>query len=280
MKKILDLLLSVVYAIFPTLQCNLANRKVKRQITQQDLKNSEAPSLKKANTSLETLKEKYNEGIKQKDSLEGKAKTSIVGITIAVTLILGYSSFLSGLLEKLGSKIAYYCAIILFIAAVAYMLISALHSMRLIINENIVYDPNILNQDQQEEYRNAIGLNQLQNIVRNNHAWTSYACIRNSLICLFIVMFIGIIPLIIPRVENKPQEVYSDHTFLFTQESIDVLENNNITDKYIEKIILDKIDDEKEEDPITIIDQTKKLVIEFSVNNENVDVYQIAVYRE
>ena len=47
MKKIQNMLLSVIYAIYPSLHCYLANRKVKRQITQQDLNNSEAPSLKK-----------------------------------------------------------------------------------------------------------------------------------------------------------------------------------------------------------------------------------------
>lgn len=280
MKKISDLLLSIIFAIFPTLHCTLANRKVKRQITQQDLKNSEAPNLKKANAPLDVLKEKYNESIKQKDSLEGKAKTSVIGVTIAVTLMLGYPSFLSGLLERLEFREAYCWAIILFIAAVAYMLGSAFHSMSLIINENMVYGPDISIKDQQEEYRNSIGLNQLQNIVRNNHACASYTSIRNSLICLFIVMFIGIVPLFGGGSGNRLDKVYSDYNILFTRESIDALGKNNITEDYIEKIILDKVGIEKVEEPSIVIDQTKKLVIEFSVNNENINVYKIDVYKE
>ena len=136
-----------------------------------------------------------------KDKLEDKAKTNVMSVSISITLIMGASNFLSVVNKKFcQNPFISWLNFVLFIISVSYMLIAGIFVVRMLISENkkyvialdkIVGDDNAL----KEEYSIRIAQNQYANIIRNNYVFTSYECIRNALLCLFISLIFVAIPL-------------------------------------------------------------------------------------
>lgn len=148
----------------------------------------EAPS----NITTEKLEELYKYTFKVKERLEDKAKVNIIGITISVSLIVGATGLLSSINTKFENSFVPLCAAILLIASVAYMIISGCLVIHMLTNENETYHVslNSIAKDERTlrgEYDKCIAQNQRKNTIRNNYISTSYACIRNSLVCLFIL---------------------------------------------------------------------------------------------
>jgi hypothetical protein len=149
--------------------------------------------------SINTLKGLYSDEMHRKDKLEDKAKINLVGITIAISLILGASNFLTVISGKYHCSIFSWIVFILFIVAVLYLLIAGILAFEMLMNGNIIHtidlrsfaaDDAVLRQD----YGKCISQNREKNCIRNNYVFTSYECIRNSLVCLFILLVFLVIP--------------------------------------------------------------------------------------
>lgn len=148
---------------------------------------------------IETLREQYNETMRTKDKLEDKAKTNVAGITISITLIMGASGLLSNIYTKFNFPLISWLSFLLFSVSVIYMLIAGIMAIGVLISENEVYTVRLSSlaensQTLRDDYDKCIGQNTTKNLIRNNSVYTSYECIRNALVCLFILLVLVAIP--------------------------------------------------------------------------------------
>lgn len=146
---------------------------------------------------LDDLKDLFNKDLHLKETLEDKAKTNVIGVTISVSLIIGANTLFQNIFVTYGNSVFFWISFVIFVAAVIYMLEAGINSIHVLTAENVIYYPKIgLNEDKQKcDYNLQIGLNRAQNTVRNNFVYTSYVCMRNSLLCLFLVMVSTILPM-------------------------------------------------------------------------------------
>ncbi|MDO4557279.1 MAG: hypothetical protein Q4B70_19370 [Lachnospiraceae bacterium] len=238
--------------------------------------------------STEKLKELYDNTFKTKDKLEDKAKTNIIGITISVSLIIGASGLLSAINIKFGNSLIALCAIIFLIAGVTYMILAGLLVIHVLIGENETYNVNlssIANGEKllQDDYDKCIAQNQRKNIIRNNYVFTSYACIRNSLACLFIILlFIAIPNNLSSKCQSDALEVYSSQTyaFSFTSSTIDYLKENDVRDVVERAVIsaMKKSQSNESDGTFSIIDESNMLFIKYEVSGNSVKILLLEPY--
>ena len=193
---------SIFNCVFPFFDNYKINKKVKKDNTNifSYIENSEK-------ISLEKIEEQYNDSLSDKSKLEDKAKTSIVGITITITLILSISNVLNGIVDKYNSKPITWIAFFLALLSVVYMVGAGILAIKVLVNENIAYKINIKNLSNdkklRKDYECCISKNRNQNIVRNNNIYTSYECIRNSIVCLLIIFIMLSLP-----ISNETKNIY------------------------------------------------------------------------
>lgn len=287
MGKILDV-------VFPMIANHKANKALYEKIHP---KNEAREDIKPAGVlcnvdnadkfSMETLKEQYAATFKTKDKLEDKAKTNIIGITISITLIMGASGILSTLNKKYSSLLLSWILFALFLITVAYMLTAGLLVIRLLISENEIYVVKLNSlasggMELRDDYDMCISLNQIKNTIRNNHIFTSYECIRNALVCLFIVLVLVAVPINMPKDNTDKELIYSSqsYSFLFSSSAVDYLKDNEIRDA-VEKVIVSTINTSKpneETQTFGIVDNRNNLFIKFQVADIVVTVLIIEPY--
>jgi len=187
--------------------------------------------------SIETLKERYVDTFKTKDKLEDKAKTNVIGITISITLIMGASGTLSTLNRRFPSLVLSWITFALVVVTVVYMIIAGLLAIRMLIGENEIYivELNSLASGGtalRDDYAKCIFMNQIKNTIRNNYIFTSYKCIKNSLIVLFVVFILMVIPVNALNANNDKESKYSPQSyfFLFSSSAANYIKENEIRD--------------------------------------------------
>lgn len=240
------------------------------------------------NISTETLKELYNDTFKTKDKLEDKAKINIIGITVSVSLIVGATGLLSSINTKFENSLIALCtSALLLIASVAYTILSGWLVIHMVIDENETYNVGIIEKTKVEklrdDYDKCIAQNQRKNIIRNNYIFASYACIRNALVCLFIIFLFIVIP---NNLSNKYQsdstEVHSSqiYAFSFTPSTIDYLKENDVRD-IVEKSVISAIEKSQTDEDngiFGIIDESNMLFIKYEVFGTNVKILLLEPY--
>jgi hypothetical protein len=140
---------------------------------------------------FEQVQDFHNKSLNQMKSLEDKAKVSIIGITIAVSLITGLTSFLSrdAYLYATSLKIL----IVIFGAiSLSYMIMSAWMSLIVLGDKNKVYQlspKDMQLSDKEKLHRLAlyIELNICLNIIRNNYIYAAYRSILYAIVSLSIM---------------------------------------------------------------------------------------------
>lgn len=149
-----------------------------------------------------TIKELYKLTIEGKSKLEDKAKTLVVSVTIAVPFSINGINVVNKIEDE---SIRNLCSLI-FILAVSFMIIAGILSIKVFTEQIKLYTVNETKRELYFEYKRAIILNRLSNVIKNNYIFTSYECLRNSLIlviifCIIVLFFVNdsfdIIPLII-----------------------------------------------------------------------------------
>jgi hypothetical protein len=236
--------------------------------------------------SLETLKEQYSDTFRTKNKLEDKAKTSIIAVAISITLIMGASGVFSVFNEKYSFPVSW-ILFVLFVFSVLYMLIAGLLVLHLLSAENKIYvvELNSLasgGTNLRDDYAKCISQNQIMNTIRNNHLFTSYKCIQNALIGLFIILFFVAIPFSSPS--NDTHEILTHtsqpYSFFFSSSAVDFIKENKLC-ATVESAIISKIKNSDLSDvPKTfgIIDNSSSLFIKFEVSNSSVRVLLIEPY--
>lgn len=151
---------------------------------------------------FKTIKELYKLTIEGKSKLEDKAKTLVVSVTIAVPFSINGINVVNKIEDE---SIRNLCSLI-FILAVSFMIIAGILSIKVFTEQIKLYTVNETKRELYFEYKRAIILNRLSNVIKNNYIFTSYECLRNSLIlviifCIIVLFFVNdsfdIIPLII-----------------------------------------------------------------------------------
>lgn len=179
----------IVGIIFPFYESQKANAIIGRQMHSRTgvMECIEAPS----NIKTETLEDLYQYTFKVKEKHEDKAKANMIGTTILIFGVVGAANLLSSISAKLEDPIIALCAAVLLVLSAAYMIMSCCLAIHMLTNENETYRVRLSSIAKDEEtlrddYDKCITQNQKKNIIRNNYISASYACMRNSLICLFL----------------------------------------------------------------------------------------------
>jgi len=184
--------------IFPFIDNMEKNKKIKSKLDKLESRKVDLEYMKGYNAlSIDQLKDFYNDTFDIKSKLEDKAKLNTVGLTISVSLILGLSDLIIKVNEKIGVNWITKIIIILSILSFLYMVAAALSSMAVLIKKNSVDKIKPEDLLSEEELKESYALNTEKNInrniIRNNYIYTSYECIINSLICLFIIFLLSIL---------------------------------------------------------------------------------------
>ncbi|MCM3575599.1 hypothetical protein M3172_20615 [Mesobacillus subterraneus] len=146
----------------------------------------------------------FDKTIENRKSLEEKAKTNILIVTVAITVILGLSSLLFSIPEKVSNNVFLIFLIgFLFLLSLIYMIIGSILSLMTLnageLKEKYDWSPQDLSYiesltDERIRLREKkyilssyIELNKFTNFKLNNFASSTYEHIRNSLITFFLI---------------------------------------------------------------------------------------------
>ena len=230
---------------------------------------------------VDSIQKIYDSEISRKSILEDKAKTNVIGITIAITLIMGAYGLCNNVYAKITEPFLKFIVFALFVAAALYMILAGIISIRTIVDENIVFMPEnngigLSEENLREELDICIGKNRIQNIIRNNNIYTSYQYIKNALICLFIVLLISIFPITNQQIKNISQNMnntqyyYSESAAEFMLENDLSTEVGTMVSKYISSI--DKL---QKDGVYGFINENKTLFFKIEINKDKITVLSI-----
>lgn len=283
---------SVLEAIFPMIANHIDNKKLREKLSE-DENNSKQCGLLCGIDNAEAiktdiLKQQYIDTFQNKDKLEDKAKTNIIGITISITLIMGASSVLKTISEKYPTLGLQWFSFALLSIAVIYMLAAGIIAIKVLIDENIIYTINLNSFAADEmvlrtDYDRCIWQNRMQNLIRNNSVYTSYECIRNALICLFLILVLSTIPIKTQMVSVNDGSTANtggakQYHFVFSSPAVAYLRTNNVQ-SIVENAIIRAIENqktvEKSDKTIGIIESNDGLFIKFSISEDTITILLI-----
>lgn len=236
---------------------------------------------------LDILKDRYDETFKTKEKIEDKAKTNIIGISISITLIMGASGILSVLNDKYLSPAVSWVAFVLIVVSIIYMLTAGILIIRLLTNENEVYMVTLSElasggEILRDQYGKRISQNQNKNVIRNNYLFTSYECIRNSLVCLFVILILTTIPIDLKSDDISDNALYQSETYsiMYTSSAVDYIQKHD-AQSIVERSIfeaVERIEKNNNVQALGIIDEKNHLFIKFRVIDDTIEILLIEPY--
>ena len=276
----------LIEILFPSLYLWISNRKVNKKIKSSDhesMKKSFLPDVSSQDdVSIKTLNELYEKEFVRKEKQEDKAKTHVVAVTISVTLIMGAYSLIDNIGKKYLSMEIQMATAVIFILAVIYMFFASMHALSMIMDKNLIYVVDQSLKDSaaiQNNFIESICRNRAMNIIRSNCISASYVCIRNALVCLFMVMIVAIVPVKAgDRGSMGSESALLTREFMYSRNCINMVDIE-VPSSYIEGIINDSINSGLDASkPVSILDTQEKLLIKFSYDGSIVNVYLVERY--
>ena len=278
MSKIID-------AIFPMYANYRDNRLLRRKLDTKE--GNELESLEHAKSiDTDTLKQQYHDTFHMKDKLEDKAKINVIGITIAITIMMGASGVLKSIYEKYPISVLQWIAFVFLTVATMYLLIAGIIVLKVLTDENIVYivssnssisDKTTLHLD----YYKCIAQNNILNLIRNNSVYSAYECIRNALLCLFIILLFSTIPIEFQQNKTAIISMHDQYRFTFAPETISYLKSYDVQ-SFVEYRILTAVKNDiklrNSNNSIGIIDSRYNLFIKFKISKGTITVITIEPY--
>lgn len=250
------------------------------KIIQKKIDENVEPELDIANNQL---LDAYIDSLEQKKTLEDKAKVNVIGVTIAFTLMLNSTAFISNSLGMKFGKTVLIISIVTILLAAIYMIFAGILVIKVLTDKNVVYYycGKCESETEYLECKRAIYLNRKMNLIRNNYVFTTYECIRNSLVCFFCVFVIACIALwpVSKNTRMVSSEKNSDYLVYYTTDSL-IEEVTDIGIVSIEDSIIDFIQKNKIEldQTFSFINQEYNLFIKAELKNEEVFVIDIEHY--
>lgn len=204
-KAIRNPIIRIVHAVFPYFENRAANKILLKKIEKIQSRlsyNDEDSVLKEFNSpekiDVKVLEDRLEDNQHRMERLEDKAKIQVVGITIAISIIIGAA----GKLQDIARVCAplRWAIFVLLVISVIYMACSGLYAYYTLTDMNLFfYPPNNISEMEDKEKKEmlnaVIAKNQFQNMIRNNEISTSYAFMRNALILLIVVFIIWNVPI-------------------------------------------------------------------------------------
>ena len=284
-KMYISALKRIVFGFFPHLNAALANKKIitRKDIIQTDKRSyiiEKAPEEKL----LEFTKEEYNRTIYQKDKLEDKAKTNVIGITIAITLIIGSSGILDTIGKKYTNIIFPIIASALVFIAILYLIVAGLSVIKVLCDGNVISFPDdtiVTKKDaaQISEYEKSISYNKMNNMIRNNNINASYMGIRNALICMLIIVIIVVFPVNAFSNDKNSAESLSgkgNYMISYSQNVVNTIMDTDVFDS-VQRSIREHYNQiiSTEETQVSFLDDSETLFIKCYISNNTVLVEEI-----
>jgi hypothetical protein len=282
-------MIKIIDAIFPMYANYRDNRVLHQKLNAKE--DNEPESLlchlehtKAINTDV--LKQQYDDTFHMKDRLEDKAKIIVIGITLAITMIMGANGVLNSIYEKYPIPALQWLAFVLLAVAITYLLIAGIIVLKVLTDENIVYTVSMNSFASDEstlrlDYDRCIVQNRTLNLIRNNSVYSSYECIRNALVCLFIILLFSTMPIGFQQNKTAISSVHDQYRFTFVSETISYLKSHDVQ-PVVEDTILNAVGNGskliKSNDAIGIIDSKNNLFIKFMLSKENITVMTIEPY--
>lgn len=277
-------LVDVLTPLVPVLGNFKANNKLRKKLNNnpgQGEESLQTPLSESSNPdaiTVENLKEQYIDALKTKDKFEDKAKATIICVTISVSLIMGASGLLNTVASHFDFPLVKWLSYVLFLYAVLSMILAAIMDIKVLVDENTVFTvpADCPEEEIRETYDIYVGKNFTQNLIRNNYVFTAYECIRNALICLFVIMVIAVIPIHgSGTVTASHSKSYSQKGYSYSETTINTLGQHNTTD--IKDIIETALASMQTTDGeiYNIVDSLNGLFIKFQINGNDICVLSI-----
>lgn len=228
---------SIIGQVFPSVSMIKANKQLKEKINSAESQSNRAFMDNFDQIPIENFRQKYAEAFEVKNKFEDKAKTNVIGITIAITVIMGASGLTGSLISKYSCVALHWVSFIILLAAIIYLLVSGIDAIKVLFDENAMSTvglPDLIadDVDTKEKYDNCTNRNINRNIIRNNIVYSSYICIRNALICMMVLFILLSIPSTTAKSKNDNIVVSSDSSISYSStiiipDEIDVTDINN-----------------------------------------------------
>jgi hypothetical protein len=285
--KVLDAINKCLVLVIPFIEYYKADKILRKKIEnpQSILDDVDNPNA----ISIDILKGQYADAIYAKDKLEDKAKTNLIGITIAITLITGASGILSTVYENYTHPIISGIVFVLLILATIYMIAAGILSFKVLVDENRIHTVSLNSfaageTALREDYGECISQNRNRNLIRNNCNYTSYICIRNALACLFVVLFLSAIPYAATgnsATDKAYTNDFSEYSFVYSSSAVAYIKDYEVQDSVeiaIKQAVNSGVLNKDKTALIGINDSNNSLFIKFSMDNRVITVWLIEPY--
>ena len=201
---------------FPALYSS--SKIINKKISNLMESNSEKPycyeySSSNEGINIDVLLSLLKDTVENKKTLEDKAKSTLIAITISTTLIINLLNFLKNM--ESNSIILTSFLVILGILCVFNMIIAGVLSLYSISEINTVanmFPEDYLLPDQEKRLQisDNIEYNYLNNLKRNNFMTTSYKCMISSISLLLIIFIISTFSFALENNNTANQDLYND----------------------------------------------------------------------
>lgn len=277
MKKLLNM---IIGQIFPSLSCKKANKSLKQKIESSDVQSNISFMDNVDQITIDSFRKKYYDTFETKNKFEDKAKTNVIGITIAITLIMGSSSMITSIINKYSSVFIHWISYFIMIVAVIYLLAAGIQAIKVLFTENTmsvddVVDLSVDSKKTKKKYDDCTNRNNKRNIIRNNIVFSSYICIRNALICMVVLLIIVANP-VTYKEDNDYIHTEVNNSNISYNSAVVFSENYNIC-QFNEIVIQDKKSRELIEDGnlYSFVNMTEKVFIQYRCFNSNIIVEKV-----
>lgn len=176
------------------------------------------------------VKDEYENSLLRAKQFEEKAKTNLIAISISVTIMMGLIKSIIDIYQKYQNIYMSNMIFMISMFMVGFMLYGGVESLKVIMDKNIIYKIGVKELSESNEslkkiYGLNVELNEINNSIRNNYVNTSYKCMKNALILLIIIFFLGILPIN----NSKEKEIINEIETL--NQKITEINTNRINDK-------------------------------------------------
>lgn len=136
---------SIIGQVFPSVSMRKANKQLKEKINCGESQSNRAFMDNFDQIPIESFRQRYAETFEVKNKFEDKAKTNVIGITIAITIIMGSSDLTDSLISKYSCITMHWISFIILLAAILYLLVSGIDAIKVLFNENTMSTVNLSN---------------------------------------------------------------------------------------------------------------------------------------
>lgn len=281
MKKFLN---EIINQIFPIFYMRKVNKQLKNKIESNESQ-SNVPYMDNIDKiTIDSFRQKYAETFEIKSKFEDKAKTNVIGITIAITIIMGASNLTGLLTNKYTSPFWHWLSFIILLVAIIYLLTSGIAAIRVLFSENTVstVDLSDLSTDDiktKKKYDDCTNRNIKRNIIRNNIVYSSYICIRNALICLMALFILVSIPITSPKIQNSDYNSILRNASIAYSSTIFIPDEID-TSKINDSIIQDKMKRKSIDDGMiySFVNVTEKFFVQYKCFGSEIIVVNFACF--